>query len=149
MTLVRWRPWRDMINFQDEINRMFGDFFDRGTRNIEDAGVWLPATDVSETKDNVMVAVELPGMSKDDIKITVQDNVLTIRGEKKQEKEEKEVNYHRLERSYGFFSRSFTLPSTAKADKIKASYEHGILKVELPKAEEAKPKEIPIAVSTK
>ena len=109
----------------------------------------MPATDLQETKDDVVVSVELPGMKKDEIKVTVQDNILTIRGEKKQEKEEKDTNYHRIERSYGFFTRSFSLPTTVKADQIKAAYDNGVLRVELPKAEEVKPKEIPIAVSSK
>ena len=149
MTLVRWRPFRGLYNLKDEFNRMFEGFSDRGIRQSEDGGVWMPATDIQETKDDVVVSVELPGMKKDEIKVMVQDNVLTIRGEKKQEKEEKDTNYHRIERSYGFFTRSFSLPTTAKADKIKATYDNGILQVELPKAEEVKPKEIPIAVSSK
>jgi HSP20 family protein len=128
---------------------MFEGFFDRGTRQVEDGGVWMPATDIQETKDEVVVSVELPGMKKDEIKVTVQDNILTIRGEKNQEKEEKDANYHRIERSYGSFTRSFSLPSAVKADKISATYEAGVLRVMLPKAEEAKPKEIPIAVNGK
>ncbi len=149
MTLVRWRPFRDLYNLQDEVNRMFEGFFDRGTRQIEDGGMWLPATDIYETKDDVVVSLELPGMKRDDIKVSVQDNILTIRGEKHQEKEDKDTNYHRLERNYGFFTRSFSLPTMVKADKIKAAYENGILRVELPKAEEVKPKEIPITISGK
>lgn len=149
MTLVRWRPVRSIINLQDEVSRMFESFFERSSHSMEDGGLWSPATDVSETRDNVVVSVELPGMKKDEIKITEQDNILTIQGEKKQEKEEKDSNYHRLERAYGFFSRSFTLPATIKADQIKASYEHGVLQLSLPKAEEAKPKEIPISVGAK
>jgi len=149
MTLVRWRPVRNIINLQDEVNRMFESFFEKSSHSMEDGGLWAPATDVSETRGDVVVSVELPGMKKDEIKITVQDNILTIQGEKKQEKEEKDSNYHRLERAYGFFSRSFTLPTTIKADQIKASYEQGVLKVSLPKAEEAKPKEIPISVNGK
>ena len=149
MTLVRWRPFRGPCNLQDEFDRMFESFFDRGIRQSEDGGVWMPATDIQETKDDVVISVELPGMKKDEIKVMVQDNVLTIRGEKRQEKEEKDTNYHRIERSHGFFTRSFSLPTTMKADEIKATYDNGILQVELPKAEEVKPKEIPIAVNSK
>jgi HSP20 family protein len=109
-------------------------------------GVWSPSVDVSETKDNVVIKAEIPGMTKDDVKISIQDNVITLKGEKKQEKEEKDANYHRIERSYGSFCRSFTLPAAVKADKIKATYKDGILNVTLPKTEEVKPKEIPINV---
>jgi len=149
MTLVRWRPFRDLYNLHDDFSRMFEGFFERGTRQSEDGGVWMPATDIQETKDDVVVSVELPGMKKDEIKVTVQDNILTIRGEKKQEKEEKDTNYHRIERNYGSFTRSFSLPAAVKADKISATYEAGVLRVVLPKAEEVKPKEIPIVVNGK
>ena len=149
MTIVRWRPFRDLYNLQDDFSRMFEGFFDRGTRQVEDGGVWMPATDIQETKDDVVVSVELPGMKKDEIKVTVQDNVLTIRGEKKQEKEEKDTNYHRIEWNYGSFIRSLSLPAAVKAEKISATYEAGVLRVLLPKAEDVKPKEIPIAVNGK
>jgi HSP20 family protein len=88
----------------------------------------------------------MPGMSKDDVKVSVQDNVLTLKGEKKQEKEEKDKNYHRVERSYGSFCRSFQLPTSVKADKVKANYKDGVLSITLPKTEEVKPKEIPISI---
>ena len=149
MTLVRWRPFGDLCNLQDDFSRMFEGFFERGARQSEDGGVWMPATDIQETKDDVVVSVEIPGMKKDEIKVTVQDNILTIRGEKKQEKEEKDINYHRIERNYGSFTRSFSLPTSVQADKISAIYEAGVLRVMLPKAEEAKPKEIPITVNGK
>ena len=149
MTLVRWRPFGDLCNLQDDFSRMFEGFFERGARQSEDGGVWMPATDIQETKDDVVVSVEIPGMKKDEIKVTVQDNILTIRGEKKQEKEEKDINYHRIERNYGSFTRSFSLPTSVKADKISATYEAGVLRILLPKAEKAKPKEIPIAVNDK
>ena len=149
MTLVRWRPFRDLYNLQDDFSRMFEGFFDKGTRQVEDGGVWMPATDIQETKDDVVVSVEIPGMKKDEIKVMVQDNILTIRGEKRQEKEDKDTNYHRIERNYGSFTRSFSLPTSVKADKISAAYEAGVLRVLLAKAEEAKPKEIPITVNGK
>src|SRR3990170_4185223 len=149
MTLVRWRPVRNIINLQDEVNRMFESFFEKSSHSMEDGGLWAPATDVSETRGDVVVSVELPGMKKDEIKVTVQDNILTIRGERKQEKEEKDTNYHRIERNYGSFTRSFSLPAAVKADKISATYEAGVLRILLPKAEKAKPKEIPIAVNDK
>jgi HSP20 family protein len=101
---------------------------------------------VSETKDNLVINTEIPGMSKDDVNVSVKDNVLTLSGEKKQEKEEKDADYHRIERSYGSFSRSFTLPTSVQPDKVKAAYKDGILRITLPKSEEVKPKQIPITV---
>ena len=147
MAITRWRPFRDLVSIQDEMNRLFDDFFRRPvTRPEWTEGVWCPCVDVSETKDNVIINTEIPGMSKDDVKVSVQDNVLTLTGEKKQEKEEKDANYHRIERSYGSFSRSFTLPTSVQPDKVKATYKDGILRITLPKSEEVKPKEIPISV---
>jgi HSP20 family protein len=133
---------------QREINRMFDSFFRGATR--EDSGLdavsWTPAVDVAEQDDAFVVKMELPGVTKEDVKITMQENTLTVRGEKKQEKESKESNIHRVERSYGAFQRSFTLPSSVKAEKIDASYQDGILSILLPKAEEAKPKLIDVKV---
>jgi HSP20 family protein len=147
MAITRWRPFRDVISIQDEMNRLFDDFFGRPITRPEWAEVaWCPCVDVSETKDDVIINTEIPGMSKDDVKVSVQDNILTLSGEKKQEKEEKDANYHRVERSYGSFSRSFTLPTTVQPDKVKAAYRDGILRITLPKSEEVKPKQIPITV---
>jgi HSP20 family protein len=107
---------------------------------------WCPAVDISENGDNLFVDVEIPGMKKEDINISLENNVLSLQGEKKQEKEVKEENYHRWERNYGSFARSFELPVQVQSDKIKASYRNGVLHIELPKAEEVKPREIPIEV---
>jgi len=147
MAITRWKPFRDLVSIQDEMNRLFDDFFGRPiTRPEWTEPAWCPCVDVSETKDDVIINTEIPGMSKDDVKVSIQDNVLTLSGEKKQEKEEKDSNYHRLERSYGSFSRSFTLPTTVQPDKVKAAYKDGILRITLPKSEEVKPKQIPITV---
>jgi HSP20 family protein len=147
MAITRWRPFRSMVSIQDEMNKLFDDFFGRPLVRTEwTEGVWSPTVDVSEDKDNVIIKAEMPGVSKDDVRISVQDNVLTLKGEKKQEKEENDKNYHRIERSYGSFCRSFQLPTTVKTDKIKASYKGGVLSVTLPKTEEVKPKEIPIGI---
>ena len=155
MTLIRWNPTRDLTtwpprlqNVQREINRVFDNFFHG---DVEDDGsfglsLWTPAVDIKEEADGYVVNVELPGVKKDDVKITVESNVLTIRGEKKEEKNAKEGNFQRVERSYGSFQRSFTLPSTVKNEKIEASYNDGVLTVTLPKAEEAKPKQIEVKV---
>jgi HSP20 family protein len=153
MSIVRWNPARelatfpaDVMNMQREINKMFDNFFHGGTVDDGSFGtsLWTPAVDVAEHQDAYQVKVELPGVSKDDVKVTMQDNILTIRGEKKQEKESKSSNYHRVERSYGSFQRYFTLPTSVKHDKIEASYKDGILTIALPKAEEAKLKQIDV-----
>jgi HSP20 family protein len=147
MAITRWRPFRDVVSIQDEVNKLFDDFFGNRPARIEwTEGVWNPSVDVTEDKDSLVVKAEMPGMSKDDVKVSVQDNVLTLKGEKKQEKEEKDKNYHRVERSYGSFCRSFQLPTSVKADKIKAGYKDGVLSITLPKTEEVKPKEIPISI---
>ena len=158
MTLIRWKPVRDVaawhpvtdlagefINMQHEIDRMF-DRFRGGV--VDDSGSLplLPVVDVVENENEYIVKVELPGVNKNDVKITVQNEVLTVRGEKKQEKVTEGENYHHTERSYGSFQRSFTLPSSVKSDNIDASYNDGILTVSVPKAEEAKPKEIEVKV---
>jgi HSP20 family protein len=107
---------------------------------------WTPAADIAELENEYLVKLELPGVNKDDVGITVESNILTIRGEKKFEKDEKKDNFHRIERTYGSFERSFTLPSTIRTDKIDAVYKDGILTVSLPKAEEAKPKQIEVKI---
>lgn len=154
MSIVRWSPARDLatfpsdvLNIQREINRMFNSFF----RSEEEGdslanAAWNPAVDIAEQDEEYVVKVELPGVSKDEVKIVVQENMLTIRGEKKQEKESKGSNYHRAERSYGAFQRSFALPSTVKGEKIEATFKDGVLSVSLPKAEEAKQREIEVKV---
>jgi len=154
MSLVRWNPARDLaawpsnlFGIQREMNRMFDNFFDDTNRNEDYAlTAWSPAVDIAEHDDQYVVKMELPGVNKEEVKITLESNILTIRGEKKQEKETKKENYHRVERSYGSFQRSFTLPTTVKNDKIDASFKDGILNINLPKAEEAKPKQIEVKV---
>jgi HSP20 family protein len=133
---------------QREINRLFEDVFRGGMQAEENTGksFWTPAVDIAEQQNEYVVKMELPGVNREDVKITLESNVLTIRGEKKQEKDTKEGSYHRVERSYGSFQRSFTLPTTVKSDKIDALYKDGILTVTLPKAEEAKPKQIEVKV---
>jgi HSP20 family protein len=107
---------------------------------------WTPAVDIAEQENEYLVKMELPGVNKEDVKISLESNILTIRGEKKQEKEEKNKSLHRVERSYGSFQRSFTLPTSVKNDKIDAFFEDGVLSVTLPKMEEAKPKQIEVKV---
>jgi HSP20 family protein len=154
MSLTRWYPARelaawpsDLFGIQREMNRMFNSFFGRNSQDEDSVlASWAPAVDISERDDQYLVKVELPGVNKDDVKITLESNMLTIRGEKKEEKDEKKENYHRVERNYGSFQRSFTLPTAVKNDKIDASYKDGVLIIALPKAEEAKPKQIEVKV---
>jgi HSP20 family protein len=147
MTLVRWRPTRDIFRFRDEMDRLFDDFIDRfPARRETGEQMWNPDVDIRETDNEVVVKAEIPGMEQKDINISIKDNVLTLKGEKKQEKEEKEANYHRVERTYGSFTRMFTLPTTVVADKVTAKYNKGVLSITLPKTEEAKPKEIAVEI---
>lgn len=142
-----WSPFRDLVNMEREIGRVFNGLFPEYDAENAVMAQWAPRVDVSESKDAYLIKAELPGVSKNDVKITLHDNVLTIKGEKKEEKEEKDVNVHRIERSYGVFERAFSLPLTVKSEKIDASFKDGVLSIILPKAEEAKPKEIEVKVS--
>jgi HSP20 family protein len=150
--LTLWKPFRELTPFVDfermrrEMDRIWDVFFERGISRGEDGEGWLPSLDVAETKNEIVVKAEVPGMDPKDIDISLSDGLLTIKGEKKQEREEKEENYHLVERSYGSFARSIRLPKEIQSDKINASYKNGVLKVVLPKSEEAKKKEIKIKV---
>ena len=147
MALIRWTdPFRDIATLQDRMHQIFGDHLDRG-RSEEGlgTGVWMPAVDIYETKDAICVRAELPGVDKDAVSVEVKDGVLALRGERKFEKEVKEENYHRVERSYGTFHRSFSLPSSVDGERVTARMKDGVLEVTLPKREEAKPKQIKIS----
>jgi len=144
MAVIRWRPFSELNTLQREMNRVFDSFL-RGTEEEgEFGGTWRPDVDIKETPDAIILQAELPGMKKEDIKLTVHDNTLEISGEKKQEEQKKDENYHRIERVYGKFYRSFTLPSMIDAAKINAVFKDGVLHITLPKVEQAKPKEIEI-----
>jgi HSP20 family protein len=144
MAIVRWSPFRDPVGIQQEVNRLFYDLMYRRADAGADGAMWIPAVDVAETEDSLTVKIEAPGVKKEDIKISVTNNVLTVRGEKKMEKETSEENYHRIERVYGSFGRSLELPTVVQADKVKASFKDGVLTIVFPKSEEVKPKEIAI-----
>ncbi len=140
--------FRGLQSLQYDVNRIFDDFF-RGDLLTGDSFFsrdWSPAVDIVEQNDAYILKAELPGMEKDDVKITLENNLLTIRGEKKNELEKKEGNYHRIERSYGSFERSFTIPGTIQPNNIDAHYANGILTLTLPKSEEAKPRTIDVKV---
>ena len=146
MAVIRWDPFRDLNVLQERMNRLFEDA-GRGLRTDEPASttLWSPAVDIYETESEIVVKAEVPGVDRKDIQLHLENNVLTIRGERKFQKETKEDNYHRIERSYGGFSRSFSIPTTVDEEKIHADYKDGVLKVNLPKKEAAKPKQIQIA----
>ncbi len=146
MALMKWDPFRDLNALQDRMNRLFEDA-GRGWRGDEPVSTtsWSPAIDIFETEGEIVVKAELPGMDRKDISLNLENNVLTLKGERKFEKETKEENYHRIERSYGGFGRTFSIPSMVDEEKIRADYKDGVLKIILPKKEQAKPKQIRIA----
>lgn len=150
MTLVRFNPVKDLINFEREINKMFNEFenmFGLRMRDFEDQNfVWMPSTDIIEYDDRYEVRMDFPGLTKDDVKISYSDGQLSVSGERKFENENKDAKYHRIERSYGKFFRSFTVPNKIKEDKIEANFKDGLLTIILPKADEVRPKEIEIKV---
>ena len=139
MAVVRWDPFRDFNILQDRVNRMFGNDEAAATTT------WSPSVDIFETEGEIVVKAELPGMNREDITLNLEKNLLTLKGERRFEKETKDENYHRIERSYGGFSRAFSIPATVDEEKIRADYKDGVLKIFLPKKEQAKPKQIRIA----
>ncbi len=148
MTLVRWDPFRELEDMSDRLNRMFSrqalpQANGKETMVVAD---WVPSVDVSETDEGYQIKAEIPDVKKEDVKVTVEDGVLTIQGERKQEKEEKGKKYHRVERSYGRFVRSFTLPDLVDEGKVKAEFKDGVLNLQLPKSEKVKPKAIEVTV---
>lgn len=149
MAVVRWiNPVRELSTMQDRMNRLFEDFFGRtgGAQEVEfAAGAWAPIVDIYESDNEIVVTAELPGLEKEQVGVEYKDGVLTLRGERKLEREVKEESYHRMERSYGSFHRSFTLPGSVDADKINARMKNGVLEIHLPKKEAAKPKQIKVA----
>jgi HSP20 family protein len=152
MNLVRFEPFRNLVSLQEHMNRLFDDSF-RGVSPRPDdgdwalGGSWAPAVDIFEKDGNIVLKAELPGVSSKEVDIRIENNVLTLRGERKLEQEIKKENVHRVERTYGAFSRSFTLPSVVDTEKIKAEFKDGVLTVTLPKREEAKPKQIQVQVA--
>jgi HSP20 family protein len=144
MTVLRWDPFQDMLSLQDEMNRVFDRAFGQTTRD-QGGRAWAPALDIAERKDAYLVSVELPGVNPDDIDVTLENNLLSIQGERRRRQDSADEQVHRVERAYGTFRRAVSLPTTVQADAIQASYEHGVLQLLVPKAEEAKPRKIAIA----
>src|SRR5882672_1007736 len=149
MTLTKWDPFRDLLSLQDRMNRLF----DESVRNVKpgdealSSAIWSPAVDIYETDDEVVVKAELPEVNQKDIDIQIENNTLILRGERKFNKETKKENFHRIERAYGTFSRSFTLPGTIDQEKVRADYKDGILKISMPKREETRPKQIKVVIT--
>ena len=145
MAIVRWDPFRELTALQTEVNRLFSRA--GGGGEVAERQSWTPSIDVIETDDGIKLKAELAGMDPEDISIEVQDNVLTVSGERRFEEEVKEDKYYRIERRYGSFSRSLALPQTVDETRIEAKYENGVLEVSVPKAEIARPKKITVSVS--
>lgn len=146
-TISRWDPSRSTSILQEQVNRLFQDTF-RVSPDESSMTTWAPAVDILENENELILRADLPAINEQDLDIRVENNTLTIRGERKFEKEEKEENYLRVERSYGAFSRSFALPNTVNTDAIRAEYKNGVLSVQMPKRAEAKPKQVKIGVTS-
>jgi HSP20 family protein len=152
MALTRWNPTpqtpiRDLVNIQDELDRLFGSVFSRGSVRGDQSAIFAPPVDIEETPEGFVVRADLPGVSQKDVKVSLMSGTLTIRGERTQEESRREGNYHRLERVYGTFERSFDLGTAVRADQVKAHYKDGVLEIFVPKAEEAKLREIEVQVA--
>ncbi len=147
MAVVKWDPFRDLLSIQDRMNRLFEQTLSR-SRSEEGiaASTWTPTVDIYETPETIVLKAELPGLSREDIEIQIRDNALSLKGERRFAKDAQQENYLRIERAYGAFQRSFTLPATIQQDKIRAVFRDGVLELTLPKAEEAKSKKIAIEV---
>ena len=146
--LTRWDPFRELSALQNRMSRLFEEQYGSGREESLSAGAFVPAVDIYEDEHSIQLKLEVPGIDEKDLDIRVENNVLTVTGERKFEKEEKEENYRRVERRYGSFSRSFTLPNTVSTEDIKADYEQGVLKIRLAKRQEAKPKQIKVNIGT-
>jgi len=142
MAITRWDPFREVVALQNRVNSLFRDFNE--TESPLTTASFVPAVDVYEDGEKVMLKLEVPGIEEKDIDVRVENHTLTVKGERKLEKEEKEENFHRIERSYGSFYRAFTLPSTVDTENVQASYQAGVLKLEMKKKAEAQPKQIKV-----
>ena len=149
MALIRWEPVRELQTVQNEMNRLFNTFFDApgpGNGGQTTLRRWIPAMDVVETDDHFVLRADLPGLSEGDVNIELEDNVLTISGERKIEHEQRDEGYYRVERASGAFSRSLTLPEGVNAEAIQASFDSGVLEIRIPKPEQQKPRKVQISV---
>jgi HSP20 family protein len=153
MALVRWEPTRELTSLQTEMNRLFNTFFDTPTTTGGNGGGavrrWVPSMDLVETDEHFVLRADLPGLTEADVAIELEDNVLTVAGERKAEHEDKKEGFYRMERSFGQFRRSLTLPEGVDAEKIAATFDKGVLEVRIPKPEERKPRRVAIHVGDK
>jgi HSP20 family protein len=148
MALVRWDPVRELDSLQSDMNRLFDGFFGGRGANSGTGRRWIPAMDLVETQDHLVLRADLPGMSEDDLDIEIKDGVLTVSGERKAEQGQKEEGFYRVERAFGRFSRSLSLPEGVSADKVNAKFDRGVLEVKIPKPEETKPHRVQIGSGT-
>ena len=148
MAIIRWAPFQELATVQDRMNRLFNEMYGRQSDDVMTHGAWVPPVDIYENGNHELILkAELPAMTRDDIDIAVENSTLTVRGEKKFDQGIKDEQYHRVERTYGSFSRSFALPTTVDVNKVSADYKDGVLTVKLPFREEAKPKQIKVDVA--
>lgn len=145
MALVKYNPFRELRAMQEQMNRLLDLAWNREGEELQE-GIWQPSVDIYEDANSVVIKAELPGIEQKDIEVKIEDNTLILRGERKHEQEVKKENYHRVERYYGTFHRSFSLPQTINQEKIKAACDKGVLTITLPKREETKPKQISVEV---
>jgi HSP20 family protein len=148
MALIRWEPARELATIQNEMNRLFGTFFDdpgRGGETAQPLRRWIPAMDLVETEGDFVLRADLPGLTESDVNIELEDNVLTISGERKANTEERKEGYYRVERAFGAFSRSLTLPEGVDPEKVRAHFDRGVLEVTVPKPEQRKPRKVTIS----
>ena len=146
-TITRWDQSRGLPSLQDQVNRLFEDNFTRERSAHADLATWAPPVDIYETENELVLKADLPGLQNEDIDVRVENNMLTIRGERKFEKDVNEDNYLRVERAFGPFTRSFSLPNTVSSESVRAEYRNGVLSLQMAKREESKPKQIKISVT--
>ncbi len=145
MSIIKYDPFRELRSLHDDMNRLFMTNFSHGEQEGFTSGAWSPNVDIFENKDKLVLEAELPGMNRDDINLSIENNVITLSGARKFEKKDESDNYHRVERSYGSFTRSFTLPQTVTSEGATADFKNGVLRVTLPKREETKARQIEIS----
>ena len=148
MAITRWDPFRDVLTLQNRLNSLFQDYRGQNEGDLVSTAAFVPPVDIYEDEHKIVLKLEVPGLKQEDLDIQLENNTLTVRGERKFEKEEKEENFHRIERRYGSFFRSFTVPTTVNPEGVKASYDAGVLRVELEKKAESKPKQIKVQIGT-
>src|SRR5438477_1471728 len=147
MVVTRWDPFRELATLQNRVNTLFQDY-NRGQDELTTTSSFVPAVDVYEDEHKVTLKLEIPGINQEDVDIRLENNTLTVRGERKFNSEEKEENFHRIERRYGSFTRSFTLPNTVNPEDVHAGYNNGVLEIKLGKRAEAKPKQIKVGIGS-